>query len=501
MAPGAAPGGAPIWKAGKQEKAHFLALSCFPDSNQDTPAPGGFDKEPGGVPQSPVTYADALAYLHSLRMFGFQPGLETTRRLAAAAGNPQERLRFIHVAGTNGKGSVCAMLESVYRATGRRVGLYTSPHLVRFGERIQVNRTPLADADLARHVAELKSQAEELPGLDPTFFEFTTVLALRHFAEQQVDLVVWETGLGGRFDATNIVTPLAAVITNIGWDHQKVLGNTLAAIAAEKAGIIKPGLPALTAATDPEALAVIEWKAREMDAFLVTVRPADMVNFRLELGLVGPHQRTNAALAAATVRTLRALLPVTDEQLARGLAQVDWPGRLQVVKRGAQTLLLDGAHNREGIAALRHALAADFPGPRPTLILGALADKDWPAMVRELVPLCARVLTVPVASGRAVGAEELRAACVATGAGRPVKAAASLAEGLKLTAADPFVLITGSLYLVGEALERLAVSPPPNGEERALNEWTPPVTAAAAGRSGIPAPDARRRGGSPDAAG
>ncbi len=423
-----------------------------------------------------MTYADALAYLQSLRMFGFQPGLETTRRLAAAVGNPHERLRFLHVAGTNGKGSACALLESVYRAAGRRVGLYTSPHLVRFGERIQVNRTPIPDADLARLVSTLRDAVGTLPGLDPTFFEFTTVLALMHFAEQHVDLVVWETGLGGRLDATNIVTPLASVITNIGWDHQKVLGATLPAIAAEKAGIIKPGVPVLTAAADSEARAVIEWKARELDAPCLTIGPSELANFRLEVGLLGAHQRVNAALAAATVRLLRTFLPVTDEQLATGLRNVSWPGRLQQIARGSQTLLLDGAHNRDGVATLTAALRDHFPGRRLTLVIGALADKEWREMVQSLVPLSARVITAPVASARSVSAEELRAACVATGAGRPVKAAPSAAEALRLCAADPFVLVTGSLYFLGEILELLGHGQPVTGEERSLNEWTPAPT-------------------------
>ena len=417
-----------------------------------------------------MTYDEALSFLHSLRMFGFQPGLETTRHLAALAGNPQERLRFIHVAGTNGKGSTCALLESVYRAAGLRVGLYTSPHLVRFGERIQIDRVPISDADLARHVEALRVLAV---GTEPTFFEFTTVLALRHFAEQQVDLVIWETGLGGRLDATNIVTPLASVITNIALDHQRVLGTTLAAIASEKAGIIKPEVPVLTATEDSDARAIIAFKARELDAPLITIGAMERANFRFEISLLGEHQRTNAALAAATVRLLRFLLPVSDEQLATGLADVVWPGRLQVVKRGTQTLLLDGAHNPAGIAALQAALAEHFPGRRPTLVLGMLADKDWPAMVASLVPLASRVVTAPVASERTVSAEELRAACLAVGGGRPVRAANSAAEALKLIIPDPFVLVTGSLYFLGEVMERLGLAAA-NGDERTLNEWSPP---------------------------
>ena len=367
-----------------------------------------------------MTYDEAIAHLRSLQLHGFQPGLGTTRRLAALAGDPQERLRFIHVAGTNGKGSTCALLESVYRKAGLKVGLYTSPHLVRFGERIQIGRVPIADADLARHVAELKTLADTMT---PTFFEFTTVLALRYLAEQRVDLVIWETGLGGRLDATNIVTPLASVITNVAFDHQRILGDTIAAIASEKAGIIKPGVPVVTAAADPDALAIIVHKAKELDAPVITLGEPEIARFKAEIPLLGRHQRANAALAAATVRLLRFVLPVDDTQLLEGLAEVSWPGRLQVVRRGAQTLVLDGAHNPAGIAALRTALAEGFPGKRPTLVLGMLADKDWRSMAADLVPLASRVVTAPVGSERTVTAEDLRAACVATGAGRPVKAA------------------------------------------------------------------------------
>ncbi len=418
-----------------------------------------------------MTFADALAYLHSLRQFGFKPGLDVPRRLAALAGNPQASLRFLHVAGTNGKGSVCAMLESVHRAAGRRTGLYTSPHLVRFGERIQVDRRPIPDADLARLVGWLHARvATAVPVLEPTFFEFTTVLALLWFAEQRVDVVLWETGLGGRWDATNIVDPLASVVTDIGRDHMQVLGNDLASIAAEKAGIFKPGVPALTATRDPEALGVLGFKARELDVPFVVVGEAAVAQFRFALPLLGAHQRRNAALAAAVVRTLRAVLPVTDEQLERGLATVSWPGRLQVVRRGTRTLLLDGAHNRDGIRALREALATEFPGQRPTLVIGMLADKEWKAMAAELAPLAGRIVTVPVSSARTVPAEELRLACLAGGIARPARAVGSVAEALRAVAADPFVLATGSLYLVGELLERLEETPA-GTDERALNEW------------------------------
>ena len=223
-----------------------------------------------------MTYAEAVQFLYDLQMFGAKFGLENTFKLAALAGNPQEKLRFIHVAGTNGKGSTCAMLESIYRAAGLRVGLFTSPHLVSFAERIQVNRQLISESEIVRLVSEIQPLLKQFPAdMPPTFFEFVTVMALKYFAEQNCDLVIWETGMGGRLDATNIVTPLASVITNVDLDHQKWLGNTLAEIAAEKAGIIKPGIPVITAANEPEALDVIAKTAREKNSPLTQISFAE----------------------------------------------------------------------------------------------------------------------------------------------------------------------------------------------------------------------------------
>src|SRR5215471_6251815 len=231
-----------------------------------------------------MTYSGAIQFLYSLRWFGAKLGLENTRKLAALASNPQDQLRFIHIAGTNGKGSTAAMLESIYRAAGLRVGLFTSPHLVAFSERIQVNRELIPENEVVRLITQIQgwlrqgwgdatahlephgtslsaapSAVPRSPASEhPTFFEVVTVMALRYFAEQKCDLVIWETGLGGRLDATNIVTPLASIITNIQFDHQQWLGNSLESIAAEKAGIIKPGVPVLTAVDEPEAFAAIE---------------------------------------------------------------------------------------------------------------------------------------------------------------------------------------------------------------------------------------------------
>jgi dihydrofolate synthase/folylpolyglutamate synthase len=444
-----------------------------------------------------MTYAEAIQFLYSLRLFGAKFGLENTRKLAALAGSPQEKLRFIHVAGTNGKGSTCAMLESIYRAAGLRVGLFTSPHLVSFRERIQVNRQLISENDVVRLVAELR-RTGVAPVSDliftkenktdgdrrdacPTFFEFVTVMALKFFAEQKCDLVIWETGLGGRLDATNIVMPLASVITNISFDHQQWLGDTLEKITAEKAGIIKPGVPAITAAEAPEALSVIEKIALQNHARLVVVGQASRLSpFEKKdsetgatpvLRLLGDHQKLNAALALATVEILQPQIPVAKEKIRAGLAGVNWPGRLQLVQKpGGQKILLDGAHNVAGAEALRATLEKNFAGATPLLIFGALADKNWPEICRILAPLAARIFTVPVASERSADANALAQVFRSANPSAEVAAFENLSAAINASKDEPFVVITGSLYLVGEALERLGFSPATTGE-RGLNEW------------------------------
>ena len=423
-----------------------------------------------------MTYREAIQFLYDLRWFGTKLGLQHTFRLAQLAGNPQERLRFLHVAGTNGKGSTCAMLESIHRAAGRRVGLFTSPHLVAFGERIQVNRQPIAEAEIIRLVREMKALLPHFgPEEHPTFFEVVTVMALRYFAEQGCELVIWETGIGGRLDATSIVTPLACLITNIQFDHEKWLGHTLAQIAYEKAGIIKPRVPVLTGAHVPEALEVIRAVALRQDAPLEVVPdeethrpPLD----RLELPLPGDHQRMNAALVLAAVRVLQAVLPVREEEVVAGLRAVRWPGRFQIVPHGSGTVVLDGAHNPAGAEVLRAAFRKHFAGRRATLVLGILNDKDWATMARILAPLAERILLAPVASERTTAPELLAPVCRQANPDAEIQLAASLAEALRLGTDSPLLLITGSLYFIGQAMEVLGIQPGPDHDERALNEWS-----------------------------
>jgi dihydrofolate synthase/folylpolyglutamate synthase len=429
-----------------------------------------------------MTYAEAVQFLYGLRLFGAKFGLENTFKLAALAGNPQEKLRFIHVAGTNGKGSTCAMLESIYRAAGLRVGLFTSPHLVSFRERIQVNRQLIPESDVVRLVEELRAVNKEH---EATLFEFATVMALKFFAEQKCDLVIWETGLGGRLDSTNIVTPLASVITNIAFDHQQWLGDTLEKIAAEKAGIIKPGVPVVTSPDGLEALGVIEKTARDKQAPLFKVEQASRLFGAGEtpaLPLPGDHQKLNAALALATVEILQSQIPVTDGKIRAGLAGVNWPGRLQLIQKpGGQKILLDGAHNVAGAKVLSEALGKNFPAVRRALILGVLQDKDWQHICETLAPLAVRIFTVPVSSERTADAKDLAAACRAANPSAEILAGANLAEALDKSASDAFVIITGSLYLVGEALEILGLSPAV-GSERGLNEWSGGAQSVSAGR-------------------
>ncbi len=418
-----------------------------------------------------MTYAEAVQFLYGLRLFGAKFGLENTMRLADLAGQPQDRLRFIHVAGTNGKGSTCAMLESIYRAAGLRVGLFTSPHLMSFRERIQINRQWIAEMEVVRLVEDLQPWLKQFPdGHHPTFFEAVTVMALRFFAEQKCDLVIWETGLGGRLDATNIVRPLASVITNVALDHQQWLGDTVEKIAAEKAGIIKPGVPVITAADGAEVLAVMERTAREKNAPLQVVAAKHAANTPF-LSLLGEHQRLNAALALATVEGLQGTISVSEPTVRQGLAAVNWPGRLQLITRPAgQKIMLDGAHNVAGAKALRRTLVKNFPGTKLSLVLGVFQDKDWRHICEMLAPLAVRIFTVPVASERTADAQELAVVCRTANSLAQIVANVSLREALEKSADDEFVLVAGSLYLVGETLEIFGLSPA-GSSERALNEW------------------------------
>ncbi len=419
-----------------------------------------------------MNYSDAIQFLYELRLFGLKFGLENTFHLAELAGRPQDNLRFIHVAGTNGKGSTCAMLESIYRVAGLRVGLFTSPHLVSFAERIQVNRVCIAPEDVARLVEEMQAGPAFSNGETcPTFFEVVTVMALKYFAEQRCDLVIWETGMGGRLDATNIVTPLASVITNVQLDHQQWLGETLPEIAHEKAGIIKAHVPIITSAEDAAALQVIAETAQKLQAPLSVVTPSDaraMADY--EIALVGEHQRMNAAVAVKTVRVLERSIPVSEPALHRGLKETQWAGRWQIVQRAnGKKLVLDGAHNPAAAQMLAGAWQREFAGNNAALILGMMRDKDVGAVCKILAPLASQIFLAPIGSERSADPESMIDDCRRANPSAQITVCRNLADAFTKAGAEPLVVVTGSLYFVGEALEWLGLVPP--SQERALNEY------------------------------
>jgi dihydrofolate synthase/folylpolyglutamate synthase len=395
--------------------------------------------------------SDPHGYLSGLAPLAMRFGLDRMQRALDALGRPDEALDVLHVGGTNGKGSTCAMAAAALRHAGHRVGLYTSPHLVRFNERIQVDGEPIGDAALAARVAEVRRACPwhdaAADGERITYFEFATLAALLHFAVEGVDVAVLEVGLGGRLDATNAVTPRVTAVARIGLDHTQLLGDTVEAIAAEKAGIFKRGVPAVVHARQPPgALETLRAEAERRGAPFVVAAP-DVPG---PVALPGPHQRGNAGLAAAALRHLDAQgVAVPEASIAAGIATARWPGRLEEVAG----VLLDGAHNPDGAAALADALRALHPDRPVELVFGVLADKDAPGMLGALAPAARRLHLVAPASPRARPAGELEALCATLGA--PAHAHGDLAAALACARAaardGALVCVAGSLYLVGEA--------------------------------------------------
>lgn len=460
------------------------------------------------VPRPSPSYKETLAWLYSTQRFGIKLGLESVHRLFAAlnlfapprsgdlqiaenvaaavtAADPKKlggletaapwqrtvprQPKIIHVAGTNGKGSVCAMIDSVLRAQGYRTGLFTSPHLVTFRERIRVNGEMISDEAVARGLTNIRGLAADWEP-HPTFFEIVTALALQHFGDTHCEFVVLETGLGGRLDATNATRPVVSVLTPIGFDHQEWLGDTLGQIAAEKAGIIKANTPVVSAPQLADAEQVIRARARECHAPLTFVK----ANAEHSVALAGAHQRRNAALAIAALR--RAQIEIADDAIARGLASVEWPARFQ---RWDEGTIIDGAHNPAGAEVLAQTWRSQFGDERATIILAILADKDADGICRALAPVAARVLFPKIRSERAMAPQELREIWLAieTSPGRaPLRVnrasrspgAPSISTDLQETFSSALstartharkILITGSLHFAGEALAELRGEP------------------------------------------
>ena len=415
-----------------------------------------------------MTGQEAVAYIDTFQWQAHAPGLERIRTLLHALGDPQKELKFVHVAGTNGKGSVCAYLASVLRCAGYRVGLCTSPFLEDFRERIQVDGKLIPPETLGE-LTELARPAAEAMEDHPTEFELITAVAMLYFRRCRCDIVVLEVGLGGALDASNVIdVPEAAVITAMGMDHAAILGPTLGDIAAAKAGIIKPGGAVVSFGGCPEADAVIRERCREQRAQLTEV---DFSRLRvvgtgldgtdlefapygaLHVPLVGLYQAKNAAVAVTTVEVLEKRgWEISRRALEQGLASVCWPGRLEVVRRAGPVILRDGAHNAHGMAATVESLRALFPGKKLTILMGVMADKDVEDMLKLLAPIAGQVFTVRPESPRAMPAEEL--AALVNRYGVPAVPCAGVAAGLQAAAeaagADGAVCALGSLYLVGE---------------------------------------------------
>lgn len=435
-----------------------------------------------------ASYEEARDWIEGLVPFGIRPGLERIERLMEAFGNPHRRLKFIHVAGTNGKGSVCAYLTSVLLKSGYDVGTFTSPYITKFTNRFQYNGADIPEETLLELANKLKPQVEAIAATElgsPSMFEVATALAILYYGTVAYpDYVVWETGLGGRLDVTNIVVPVVSVITNVGHDHMDILGDTLTAVAREKAGIIKAGVPVISAVSQPEAVEVVRETAKNRNSSLYLLGEAfhehngsaaeGEQSFRFEgpfraidplhIAMQGAHQRTNAAVAVMTLEVLRQYyaLILEDEDLREGLRQATWPGRLELVQQSPR-LLLDGAHNPEGAEALAAALKIGYASDRLYLMMGMMANKNHRDTLRHILPLVDTLVVTEPDFRKAMPAREL----------------AELAQRLKdengytfelivepdwktglarlqsMTGASDLAVVTGTLYLIADVRSRL----------------------------------------------
>jgi dihydrofolate synthase/folylpolyglutamate synthase len=426
---------------------------------------------------------DDLSYLFRLEQFGIKFGLDSIETLLARLGHPERAFRSVHIAGTNGKGSVTAMVDTVLRLSGYRSARYTSPHLIDLSERFVIDGTAVDAAAMRAAAADIRAAIESLrtegalPAL-PTFFEATTALCFELFRRAAVEVAVVEVGLGGRLDSTNVIRPVASAITSIDFDHQQYLGSTLAEIAGEKAGIIKPGVPVVVGDVQPEASIVIERVARECGAELIRARdgveltglPADDVSdnvFRLctpaanygtvRLALHGAHQAANAIVA---VRLLEAIhvrgLPVMQSAVVDGLEQVRWPGRLdRRLLSGGRELILDAAHNPAGAAALTSYLKSSGGTP-PVLVFAAMRDKDVKGMLGVLLPVVGRVIVTKASNSRSADPHTLAADARALVPGTAVEIVLSPIAALEAAwTHSPRVVVAGSIFLLGDIMKEI----------------------------------------------
>lgn len=436
---------------------------------------------------------DPIAYINTPRWQASRLGLERIRELLERLGRPQDRLKFVHVAGTNGKGSTCAYLASILGAAGYRTGMFTSPYIERFEERIRVDGVMISPDELRDVTLAVREHAEamaEETGDHPTEFELMTAVALEHFARCGCDIVVLEVGLGGRLDSTNVIdAPEACVIARIGLDHTALLGNTLAAIAGEKAGIIKEGSAVVSWPQEPEAMAVIEHAAAEHGCELrmpdfaqleegavkwedgaSPFRPFSYKEWAdLRMGILGSYQPQNATVALEAVDVLRGRgWRIPDEAVRAGVAQTRWPGRFEIVEGGSSpdgfAIVVDGGHNPQGARALADSLAEVFPGRKPVFVIGVLEDKDYPRMLEDVLPLGSAFVCVTPDNPRALPAHKLARAIRWTGQDllgcsacvNPVVARDfedAIRRARELAGSDGLICAFGSLYSVAALKE------------------------------------------------
>jgi len=371
-------------------------------------------------------------YLQSLQKFGINLGLKRITYLLAKLGNPQQKFQSIHIAGTNGKGSTAAMIASILKEAGCKVGLYTSPHIFDYTERIKINGKDISKKELTVALDRVKKASRGMKS-KPTIFEVLTAAAFLHFAKKKIDIAIVEVGLGGRLDATNVITPLVNVITNIDYEHTEILGKTLTKIAGEKAATIKPGIPVVTAEKKKEPLNVLKEVAKQNNSLLLQI-----TDYRLPitLNLLGVYQRLNAACAIAAIRMIQ--IKVTRAQIRRGLKKAQWPGRFQVVSR-KPLIILDGAHNPAGARVLRETIHKLYPKKKFTVIFGCQKTKDYQVMLRELKPISSKLILTKSLHPQA----------------REFKGATdSIKQAFKVWDGKSPLLITGSLFLVADALTK-----------------------------------------------
>ncbi|MCP4744803.1 MAG: bifunctional folylpolyglutamate synthase/dihydrofolate synthase [Desulfobacteraceae bacterium] len=413
--------------------------------------------------------------MYGLHRFGIKLELDTIKHILNELDNPQSAYRIIHIAGTNGKGSVAAMVSTILMTAGYRVGRYTSPHLIKFNERICINDQQITDNAVAN--AYNRVNAIKQPDRQPTFFEITTAMALDVFRQESIDWAVLETGMGGRMDATNIIDPQITVITNISMEHKQYLGNTIPEIAYEKAGIIKPGIPIITGISQQNAKHVINEKAASSNApayqkgldFKVRQQRNNCFSYHgithkwqsLELRLSGRHQIQNAALALAVCEILHnnGCIEIDESTIRSGLLQTTWPGRMELFST-APHLILDGAHNLMAARMLSNHLCTEFKGRKITLVVGILDDKPYQSMLKDLSISCNRIIVTQPAIERAIPANvlEKEARMLCPNVEIIPKVSEAVQKALDTSSDKDVICIAGSLYVVGEAKSALSAS-------------------------------------------